>query len=170
MIHDPVLVMRMHLHLREAGGQNMGARVNGVQLWGLGEKGQSWCCYLAIGKALDIAFQGQSPFPRTQEINGSTGSALAYAKEQNWVCSIDELEPGDLVFSVHPDGTPHHIAMYTGGLEVATSSYDGVAAGPDEIVVIAGNTSEDGISSNGDRVAERPVPKAGKVGVKYPRV
>jgi hypothetical protein len=64
-----------------------------------------------------------------------------------------------LIFSVHPPGDPnegeaHHVAM----LETLVP-FD----------VIAGNTSEDGLSSNGDRVAEHEVSTANKVAIHYPR-
>jgi hypothetical protein len=58
------------------------------------------------------------------------------------------------VFSVLPDGTPHHVA---------------ILATIDPFATVAGNTSEDGVSANGDRVAEHPVSRQGKVFVHYPR-
>lgn len=164
MTHDPVETARMFLYVREAQslGQNRGLRAESIEHWSGGAFGDSWCDFFAIGFVLDICFQGDGPFPRQQDIDGSTVAALAYAKAHGWV--VDSPEPGDLVFSVHPDGTPHHIAIYTGQtLPDATTVPD------DQIVTIAGNTSEDGTSSNGDRVAEHAVPRAGKVFVRYPR-
>lgn len=154
--YDTVAVARMFGYLREAQkiGQNRGARVDGVITWALGDLGQSWCGYWAIGFVLDIVFQGDGPFERTQEINGSTDSSLAYARERGWVVELADALPGDLVYSVDASGNPHHVAI------LVTSS---------PFVTIAGNTSADGKASNGDRVAEHEVSPAGKVIVQYPR-
>jgi hypothetical protein len=154
LVYDPVYVARMFQYLREA-GQNRGRRVEGILCWGGGTPGDSWCDYFAIGFILDICFQGKSPFPRTIDIDGSTVEALKYARSQGWVVPYEVSGPGDLVFSVHPDGTPHHVALETQHSPLKT---------------IAGNTSEDGVSSNGDRVAEHEVSPDGKVFVRYPRV
>jgi cell wall-associated NlpC family hydrolase len=158
---DPVTVARQFKYVREAGA-NRGLRVEAVQHWSGGEPGESWCDDFAIGWVLDICFQGDSPFPRERDIDGSTVAALAYARAQGWI--VDAPAPGDLVFSVHPDGTPHHVALYTG--QVAP---DGSTVPDDQLVTIAGNTDDTGTSSNGDRVAEHPVSRAGKVFVHYPR-
>lgn len=156
--YDPVVVARQFLYVREAQtlGQNKGARVEAIQRWGLGQPGQSWCGYFAIGFVLDICFQGDGPFPRTQEINGATDASLAYARKQGWVVSFERAEPGDLVYSVSPvdPSNAHHVAIL-------------VSKEPFE--TIAGNTDDDGKSSNGDRVAEHGVSVANKVFVQYPR-
>lgn len=158
MRYDAVAVARMFLYLREAQtiGQNRGARVDAVITWALGSIGQSWCGYFAIGLVLDICFQGDGPFPRSQEINGATDASLAYAREQGWVVDLDDALPGDLVYSVSPTDpdNAHHIAILTVKTPFTT---------------IGGNTSEDGKSSNGDRVAEHTVSTANKVIVRYPR-
>jgi hypothetical protein len=153
MMYDPVATARMLIYLREAGA-NRGLRIEAVQHWSGGEAGESWCDDFAIGFILDICFQGESPFPRQRDIDGSTVAALAYARAQEWVVSYEDSVPGDLVFSVHPDGTPHHVAIETIHSPLTT---------------IAGNTSADGVSSNGDRVGEHVVDPAGKVFVHYPR-
>lgn len=153
MIYDPVATARMFRYLREAGA-NRGLRVEAVQHWSGGEPGEPWCDDFAVGFILDICFQGQSPFPRQRDIDGSTVAALAYARARNWVMPIDQAVPGDLVFSVRADGTPHHVAF----LETLSP-----------FQTIAGNTSEDGTSDNGDRVAEHVVSTTNKVIVQYPR-
>ncbi len=156
MKYDPVEISRQFAYVREAQslGQNRGARVEAVQHWALGTFGDSWCCESSVGLVLDICFQGESPFPRTTEINASTVDALAYARAQGWEVSYEESVPGDLVFSVHPDGTPHHVAIETQNAP---------------LIAIAGNTSSDGQSSNGDGWYEHAVEPAGKVFVHYPR-
>jgi hypothetical protein len=131
--------------------------VEAVRHWGLGNvtSSDSWCGFMAIGFVLDIVFAGESPFPRQEDINGSTQAALAYARAQGWIVPLSEAVPGDLIFSVHDDGTPHHVAMIE---ETAPA-----------LTTIAGNTSADGLSSNGDRVAEHIVSSTSKVCVHYPR-
>jgi hypothetical protein len=151
MLYEPVSTARMFLYLREVAA-NHGLRIEGVQHWGCGQFGDSWCGLFAIGFILDICFQGNSPFPRTTDINASTVAALAYARAQGWV--TDTPAVGDLVFSVLEDGTPHHVA---------------ICSSLEPFETIAGNTSEDGVSANGDRVAEHPVSRQGKVFVHYPR-
>lgn len=151
MIYDPVAIARQFLYVREA-GPNRGLRVEAIQHWACGQFGDSWCDEFGVGFVLDICFQGDSPFPRQTDINASTASALAYSREQGW--TTDTPVVGDLVFSVLGDGTPHHVA---------------ILATIDPFATVAGNTSEDGISSNGDRVAEHPVSRQGKVFVHYPR-
>lgn len=155
--YDPIAVARMFSYLREAQslGQNRGARVDGLITWALGDLGQSWCDYYAVGFVLDICFQGESPFPRSQEINGNADAALDHARAQGWIVDEADAVPGDLVFSVDPvTGKAHHVALL-------------VTLAP--FVTIGGNTSEDGKSSNGDRVAEHDVNPANKVFVHYPR-
>jgi hypothetical protein len=154
--YDVVEIARQFSYVRESQEQNRGLRVEAIQHWSGGEAGESWCDNFAIGLVLDICFQGDSPFPRQRDIDGSTVAALAYAKQQGWV--TDTPSPGDLAFSVHPDGTPHHVAIYVGPGD-----------DDDHVVTIAGNTDATGTSSNGDRVGEHAVAKADKVFVAYPR-
>lgn len=158
MVLDPVAKARELDYVRESAGQNMGRRVNGVQTWrgGTSAVGKSWCCYFVM-MVLDICFHGENPFGDDGEVMGSTHAALAFARDKKWV--VDWPLVGDLIFSVHPPGhpeagQPHHVAICTG-------------ARP--LTAIAGNTSADGKSSNGDRVAEHEISADNKVFVSYPR-
>jgi len=63
LFFSPTLVARQFLFVREASIQNTGQRVEAIQKWGGGIKGESWCCYFAT-MVLDICFQGKSPIPR----------------------------------------------------------------------------------------------------------
>jgi hypothetical protein len=128
-------------------GQNKGARVEAIQRWSLGQPGDSWCAEWAT-MILDLAFQGKSPVPRSQACEDVHAIALV----NHWI--TDSPSVGDLVLSVTPEGHAHHIAIVT-------------ATNP--LTAIAGNTSSDGTSSNGDGVYEHPINPAGKVFVKYPR-
>lgn len=148
---------RCFRHVREA-GPNAGNRVEGIQKYCGGEKGQSWCAYMAT-VWLDLKFGGDahgvsdSPIPR----EGSTDAIYALAKKNGWLSDAPHVD--DLVLSLHP-GTEdaHHVALVT------NVKADGFSA-------IAGNTSEDGLSSNGDRVAEHdfPLRPGVYVFVRYPK-
>lgn len=148
--HDPVDVARQFLFVREAQnlGQNKGARVEGIQRWALGSPGDSWCCEFAT-MVLDLAFQGQSPIPRMQVCEDVRELAL----EKHWI--VDAPSEGDLVLSIDPaKNRAHHIGIVTDTTPLCS---------------IAGNTSQDGTSSNGDGVYEHAISPKNKVYVHYPR-
>lgn len=140
---DIVALARRFLFVREAGA-NAGQRVEAIQRWGGGAKGDSWCCYFAT-MILDLAFQGQSPIPRL----GACQDVLDLARAKGWVRTTPTV--GALFLFVNRDGHAHHIGLVTGVTPLTG---------------IAGNTSADGKSNNGDRVAERPV--SSTLFVQYP--
>lgn len=156
-------IARLFLHVREGNeGQNTGLRVEAIQRWCGGSKGQSWCCYM-VTLWLDLKFGGESPVPRL----GACDDVFKLAKAAGWLHDTPQVD--DLVLSMRdPDGPEgpegftdaHHIALVTN-----------VAAG--QYTAIGGNTSKDGTSSNGDRVAERdfafPGPTKTRVFVRYPK-
>lgn len=147
MILDPVAIARQFLFVREAGA-NHGLRVEAIQHWSSGQAGDSWCCEFAT-MVLDVAFQGASPVPRLQACEDVYSLAL----EKQWVADTPSV--GDLVLSIDPTTRhAHHI-----GLVSATAP----------LTSIAGNTSADGMSSNGDGVYEHAISPANKVFVHYPR-
>lgn len=133
--YDPVSIARQFRFVREL-PQNRGQRVEAIQRWCGGVPGDSWCMYF-VSMVLDLCYQGKSPIPRT----GSCDVALATAKSNGWVTTTPA--PGDLFFRVRPDAPDdaHHVGF-------VTQVY------PDRIGSIAGNTSKDGLSSNGDGVYE----------------
>ena len=144
MKYNPVDIAREFLFMREANPQNTGLRVEAIQHWCNGEKGDSWCCEFAT-MVLDICFQGNSPIPRLlacQEVYNM-------AKKNGWIT----LHPvkGDLFLYVNDDDHAHHIG-------IVTENGGGVG--------IAGNTSEDGTSSNGNGVYEHAISTNSKY-VKY---
>lgn len=120
--------------IREAGGQNVGQRVEAIQKWCGGVAGESWCAYFAT-MVLDIVFEGASPIPRM----GSVQQIRDLAKKKGWITTTPV--PGDLFIYVNAQDHGHHIGFYVSG---GTRKPKG----------IAGNTDESGTSSNGDRVAE----------------
>lgn len=141
-----VAIARLFLFVREA-GQNAGQRVEAIQRWCGGMKGDSWCCYFAT-MVLDIAFAGAAPVPRM----AACQSVHELAQEKGWLTLTPAT--GDLFLYVNEGGHAHHIGIVT--------RVDGTT-----VYGIAGNTSADGTSNNGDRVAERPVVAQAFVG--YPR-
>lgn len=155
-------IARLFSHVREAKVQNTGARVEAIQRWCGGAKGDAWCCYAAT-MWLDLKFGGASPIPRL----GACDDVYRLAKASGWLRDTPQVD--DLVLWMRdPDGPSgpegfvdaHHIGLVT---DVYAGGY----------VAIAGNTSEDGKSNNGDRTAERPFDHAGPtprvVFVRYPK-
>ena len=142
---DVIGLARRFLHVREAGGQNHGNRVNGIQKWCGGADGESWCCYW-VTMVMDLAFAGFSPIPR----EGACGAVYALTKAKGWVSDTPIV--GDLFLYVDANDHAHHI---------------GIVTSVDPLIGIAGNTDEFGTSNNGDRVAEHAIHAT--VFVHYPR-
>lgn len=132
MKYSPIEIARQFLPLREASIQNTGQRVEAVQKWGGGSKGESWCCYFAT-MVLDICFEFNSPIPRL----GACQDVYNMAKAKGWL--TDKPVVNNLFLYVNDQDHAHHIGIVT---------KDGGGEG------IAGNTSEDGKSSNGNGVYE----------------
>jgi hypothetical protein len=152
MKYDAVAEARKYLYVREAPsqGQNRGLRVEAIQKWSGGQSGDSWCLEF-VWMVLDVCFQGTPPFDRLQACEALHQLAIA----KGWITTTPTA--GDLFLRVTPQGHAHHVG-------VITQLY------PDRVRAIAGNTSEDGQSSNGDRVAEHELAlDASLVFVAYPR-
>jgi hypothetical protein len=148
IVYDPVAEARKYTYVREV-AQNKGQRVKGFQSWCGGLPGDSWCCEFATF-ILDVCFQGDSPVPRLQACQ----DVLDLARKNGWV--TDHPIAGDLFLYINPSGHAHHIGFVT---------KDGGGVG------IAGNTSADGTSDNGDRVAEHSITTnpSKVIYVSYPR-
>ena len=131
---DIVDIARLFLFVREA-GPNRGLRVESIQHWSQGQFGDSWCAEWAT-MVLDLAFQGNSPIPRQGGAQGIRDLCTA----NGWI--TDSPSVGDLYFYVDGNDHAHHI---------------GILTQLNPMLGIAGNTSADGTSSNGDRVAEHPI-------------
>lgn len=144
MTITPVDVFRLFLHVRET-KQNEGNRVEAIQKWCGGLKGESYCCYLAT-MVLDLYFGGNSPIPR----EGSCQAVYDLAKKNGWIVTTPQV--GDLFLYVDANGHAHHIGMVT-------------SISP--LVGIAGNTSPDGTSSNGTGVFEHAI--SARVFIRYQR-
>lgn len=132
-----VSVARRFSFIREVGGPNQGAFVEFIQWFAGGVVGESWCADF-VSLVLFIAYRGKPPLAKT----GSTRLMLADADRKGYA-RVDQPQPNDLYFFVHADGTPHHVGIVT-----STSPLEG----------IAGNTSADGLSSDGTGVFEHAIP------------
>lgn len=129
-----VAIARLFLFVREL-PDNRGQRVEAIQRWGGGKPGDSWCAFFAT-MCLDILDQGKCPLPRT----GSCDVILQTARDNKWV--VASPMEGDLYLYVRNGNDAYHVGIVTSKGE---STFRG----------ISGNTSADGTSANGDRVAER---------------
>lgn len=139
-------VARHLLFIRETQGPNRGAWVSMLQRFCHGVDGDSWCADF-VSFVLDVAYRGASPLTKT----GSTVAMLGQARVRGLVVSDPVID--GLFFYVRADGTPHHVGIVT---DVAP------------LVGIAGNTSEDGLSSNGVGVFEHAIGRARTVFVRLP--
>lgn len=124
--------------VREVGGPNKGLWVGIFQRFVGIDEGQSWCAaFVCFVLAIIVGGRDQLPFTATgvcQEIH-------QWAISNNKIVPLNQALPGDLYLFVDDTGHAHHVGILTVvGLLFKTG--------------IAGNTSEDGHSSNGDRVAE----------------
>lgn len=145
---------RHFLHVREA-ANNSGLRVNAIQIWSGGQNHDSWCMELAwlwldchLGGADRPDNAAGVAILRVQNVQ----EFREFCQEQGW--EVDVPAPGDFCISVR-DNHGHHIGLVTIGAPLTT---------------IAGNTSADGTSANGDRCAEHPVPIADKEFYRVPGV
>lgn len=145
-------IARLFLFVREVGGQNMGVWVNMIQKLTGNAGGDSWCASF-VSLVLGLSFSGVNPLPRT----ASCDVILEMARAKGWLTNTPSV--GDVFLRLHTPTDAHHTGF-------VTEVHDDGGIG-----TIAGNTSEDGVSSNGDRVAEHTIhPSASSiVYVHYPR-
>ena len=126
--------------VREVGGANKGLWVGIFQQFVGIESGQSWCAaFVCFVLAIIVEGKGKLPIPET----GVCEVIKQFAVAHGMVTAAPQ--PGDLYLFVDDTGHAHHVGIYTG------HDATGNAVG------IAGNTSADGLSSNGDGVHEHPL-------------
>lgn len=148
-IADPILIARRFLFVRETLGPNRGAWVQEFQRSVGLHPGEPWCMAF-VWKVFDIAYSGQCPLLRS----GSCHAVLADARRKGW--EVVEPQPGDLYFYLNGDHA-HHVGILTPPRDPVI---DGVRVQGEmlgRLSGIAGNTSEDGKSSNGDGVYEHEI-------------
>lgn len=143
---DLVLFLaRLFTFVREVGGQNQGVWVQMIQKLTGNAPPDSWCASF-VSLILGMAYEGQSPMPRT----ASCDVMLEHAREKGWLTT--EPSVGDIFLRLNTPTDAHHVGFVTDISRLPT------------IGSISGNTSADGTSSNGDRVAEHDItPKAGTI-------
>jgi hypothetical protein len=129
------VIARRLSFIRETDGENAGSWVDFVQRFTGNVEGDSWCSSF-VSLLEDIATKGHPPTKRT----ASCADKLADARAKGFV--VQAPQPDDVFFYVDATGHAHHTGIVT-----ATSPLTG----------IAGNTSSDGASSNGDGVYEHPL-------------
>lgn len=139
-------VARHFLFVRETEGPNHGYWVDFFLRFTGNVEGESWCASF-VSRVNDIATKGKMTVLKT----ASTQAMLNDARQRGLVVSTPHVD--DLVFSIRSDGTPHHVAIVT-------------VVSP--LTAIAGNTSEDGVSSDGTGVFEHFISLSSKVFVRLP--
>lgn len=132
MIYQPFLIARQFSFVRET-LPNRGLMVEAIQHWSGGSYGDFWCAEF-VWFVLSICYQGKPPVPRFQAVQ----TLYDLAKKNNWI--VDHPQANDLYLYVNDSDHAYHIGFIT-----------------DTGTGIAGNTSIDGKSANGDRVAEHSI-------------
>lgn len=127
-----IVVARRLAFIRETLGQNRGAWVGFIQRFTGNGAGDSWCASF-MSLILDIAYNGQPPLART----ASADAMYRECRNKGFLITSPVL--GCLFFYLNSDGIAHHV-----GISTAIAPLTG----------IAGNTSPDGLSANGDGVYE----------------
>jgi len=143
MKYSPMEKVREFLWIRET-GENKGIDIQGFQRYAGGQPGDSWCCEFAT-TILRWCFEGNSPIP----LLIACQDVYNLAKKNNWLTETPVND--DIVLYVNDQDHAHHIGFYEDGN------------------IGAGNTSADGTSSNGDRVAIHKITSSGVKFVHYPR-
>lgn len=129
------IIARRLSFVRETDGANSGAWVSMLQRFCGGKSGDSWCCDF-VSFVEDVAYRGASPLTKT----GACQRHLDDARRQG--LAVAAPQPDDLYFFVDASGHAHHV---------------GIVTGTQPLTGIAGNTSEDGLSSNGTGVFEHAI-------------
>lgn len=141
-----IAVARRGLFIRETEGPNRGVFVEAIQHFCGGVPGSSWCAYV-ISLVLWIAYRSRPPLKRT----GSCAEMLAECRAKGFV--VTTPRPGDLVFSVDDNGHAHHVGLVTNTAP---------------LVSVAGNTSQDGLSSDGTGMFEHEISPLRKAFARMP--
>ena len=135
------VIARRFSFVRETEGLNAGTWVSFFLRFTGNTEGESWCASF-VSMVNSIATKGRMTVART----ASTIVILNDLRAKGRIVTTPAID--DLVFTVRADGTPHHVGIVT-------------AVNP--LTSIAGNTSSDGVSSNGDGVYEHAISPTNKV-------
>lgn len=132
MTHSLATIARRLNFIRETEGPNRGAWVAMLQRFCNGIDGDSWCSDFA-SFVCDVAYHGRPPLRKS----GASHARLSEASAKGYVEPVAAVD--DLYFFVDAAGHAHH---------------EGIVTSIAPMKGIAGNTSEDGKSSNGVGVFE----------------
>jgi hypothetical protein len=146
-----IAVARRFLFVREVGGPNRGIFVEFFLRMVGAKPGEPWCAAFA-SVILWMVYLGKPPLP----MSASCDVLLEACRRKGYM--VPEPEPGCLIFSMRSANDAHHVAIGT----------DGTEPGAATVGTIAGNTSEDGTSDNGDGVYEHPVSRKNKLYARMP--
>jgi hypothetical protein len=131
-------VARHFTFVRETQGANRGAWVQFFQRVAGGQPGDPWCCFF-LCRVLDIAYFGHSPLI----VTGSCAELLANVRAKGYdLKPSSAVQPDDIFFYLDANGQAHHV---------------GIVTQVNPMKGLAGNTSEDGLSSEGVGVFEHPI-------------
>lgn len=139
-------VARRFSFVRETEGPNAGYWVNLFQRFTGNAEGDSWCAS-ALCFVLDIAYKGHSPLIKS----ASCQELLDDARAKGYVVQTPEID--DIYFYLDANGHAHHV---------------GTVSNTRPLTGVAGNTSADGKSSNGDGWYEHEINAAHCVFVRLP--
>lgn len=141
------VVARRLSFIRETDGPNRGAWVEFVQRFTGNDPGDSWCSSFA-SLVCDVAYRGKSPIKASaaSHVRMSDGIAKGY--------QVTDPMVDDLFYYVDANGHAHH---------------EGIVMGVNPLTGIAGNTSPDGLSSNGTGVFEHAISAVRTVFVRLPQ-
>lgn len=141
-----VTLARLFLFVRETKGANRGVWVELFLKYTDNQPGDSWCCSF-VSFLLSIYYSGKSPLTKT----ASCATLLGQAQKLGYMLPKGTTpEQGDLFFYLDTTGHAHHVGIVTGVAGLTT-------------IGIAGNTSEDGKSSDGTGVFEHAI--AGRMAI-----
>lgn len=143
-----VVIARRFMYVRETEGPNAGTWVNLFQRFTGNTSGDSWCASF-VSFVLDVAYRGKPPIRKS----ASADALLVQCLALGYVVS-DTPQAEDLFFYVRADGTAHHVGIVSRNVP---------------LIGIAGNTSADGTSSNGDGVYEHEISRGNTYFARLPR-
>lgn len=144
-MRDPVETFRQFSHVRESEGPNRGHYVDSFNEFARAPLGSSWCASV-LCFVLWTAKQGDPGLP----ISAACEDLHQAAVKAGMIVTTPQA--GDVFLRIDPaTGAAHHTGMVT---QVSP------------LTAIAGNTSEDGASSNGTGVFEHPLSTANTVFVR----
>ena len=152
MLASPSVIARRFNYVRETEGQNRGTWVSLFQRFTGNRPGDAWCASF-ISFVLDVVYRGQSPIKRS----ASCDTLLKQLQGHNMILQADQKPAIDDLF--------FYVREIQGPTKIKDAYHVGVVSGitPKGVVGIAGNTSADGLDTNGTGVHEHVIPTSRNV-------